>query len=157
MLEETITTYSISMIFKWFFVKWIYRFSIILSNDTGFLLFFVSVIFFYFFRNLFLFCVVRCSLAVLPDHFAIKNPKKFQKKPDWKAIYPVVINNVFLTKTKCLKQSNARHLAIEVVRVSSSRKMLVLSLCSGRSRLFKQCYWLKMNLSVVHFVRCTGY
>ena len=136
MLEETITTYSISLIFKWFFVKSFYRFSIFFVSE--FCHFLLTL-----FRNLFLFCVVRCSLAVLPDHFAIKIPKKFRKKPDWKAINPAVINNIFLTKTKCLEQSNAGHLAIKVVRVASSRKMLVLSLCSGRSRLFKQ--WLLLE------------
>ena len=76
--------------------------------------------------------------AVLPDHSAIKITKKFRKKPHCKAINSVGINNVFLTKTKCLEQSKAGHLTDICFEIGSSHKELVLSLCSGRSCLFKQ-------------------
>ena len=74
--------------------------------------------------------------AVLPDFFCNFYNIYFWKKPKYKATNLSIVDNVLQTKTNCLEQTNAGHFANEV---DWSLDLLVTSLCSGRSRLFKQC------------------
>ena len=74
------------------------------------------------------------DLAMLPDPFAVKTTKTFRKKPYLKVTNPVVIDNVLLTKTKCLEQGNTGHLVNVVIWPCV---FLVISLCTGCFSLFK--------------------
>jgi hypothetical protein len=88
---------------------------------------------------------VSC-LAALQNIF-LKLIGNFLKKPNYKATNPTIVDNVLLTKTNCLEQNNAGHFANFANEVDWSLDLLVTSLCSGRSRLFKQCVILPSFMS----------